>query len=252
MSHLYENDIFIARMNDLANKAVKTGFAASKFLTPTESQNVAEHFSRRSDVALIMDGGVEGVERVRAIFTNPDWGGYDRTELFAALKVAHRPQDTLGHRDILGALMALGIERETIGDIIVLESYAAFVCLPEFCGYIAENLTKAGRVGIDISEISIDELPGHKEDLTIKTDTVASLRLDVVLCSAFGLSRAKVAELITTGVVSVNHQNCLCPDKEVNEQSLLSVRGYGRVKLMEVGGVSRKGRTFIRIGVYGR
>ncbi|MDR0491914.1 MAG: hypothetical protein LBH28_11795 [Oscillospiraceae bacterium] len=252
MSHINENDILIARMNDLAGKAVKNGFSASKFLTPAESQSVAEHFSRRRDIALTFDGGFDGAERTRAVFTNPDWGGYERADLFAALKVAFRPQDTLGHRDVLGALMGLGIERETIGDIVIKGSFAAFVCLPELYGYIAENLTKAGRIGIDISKISIDELPDREEELVIKTDTVASLRLDAVLSAALGLSRTKAAELIATGVVSVNHQNCLRPDKEVDEQSLLSARGYGRAKLLEVGGVSRKGRTFIKIGVYGR
>ncbi|MCL1832809.1 MAG: YlmH/Sll1252 family protein [Oscillospiraceae bacterium] len=247
-----ENDILLVRMNDLASKAIKTGCAASKFLSPAEAQSAAERFSRRRDVMLAFDGGYEGAERTRAIFTNPDWGNYERTELFAALKIVHRPQDVLGHRDILGALMGLGIERGTIGDILVNEPFAAFVCLPELGGYIAEHFTKAGRMGIEASVISLDELPVHEEELTIKTDTVASLRLDAVLCAAFGLSRTKVVEYIIAGRVSLNHQLCLKPDKEVSEQSLLSVRGLGRVKLMEVGGVSRKGRSFVKIGLYGR
>ena len=247
-----ENDILIAHMNDLASKAVKTGFAASKFLTPAESQSVSEHFSRRKDTALIVDGGFEGAERTRAVFTNPDWGEYNRADLFSALKVSHRPQDTLGHRDILGALMSLGIEREIVGDIIIDEAAAAFVCLPELSGFIIENFTKAGRVGLDISTISLDELPARQEELTIKTDTVASLRLDAVLSAAFGISRTKAAELIIAGSVSFNHQACLRADKEVSADSLISIRGLGRAKLLEIGGLSRKGRSFIKIGVYGR
>ena len=245
-----ENDILIARMNDLAIRAIKTGFAASKFLTPAESQSLIGHFSRRRDAVLTVDGGFEGAERVRAVFTNPDWGGYERADLFTALKVAHRPQDTLGHRDILGALMALGIERDTIGDIVIDEATAAFVCLPELGGYIIDNFTKAGRVGLEISAIGLDELPAREEELTIKTDTVASLRLDAVLSAAFGMSRTKAAELIIAGRVSLSHQVCLRTDKEVGENSLLSVRGLGRAKLLEIGGVSRKGRSFIKIGVY--
>ena len=210
-----ENDILIAHMNDLASRAIKTGFAASKFLTPAESQSVSEQFLRRKGTTLIIDGGFEGAERTRAIFTNPDWGGYKRTDLFTALKVTHRPQDTLGHRDILGALMALGIKRETVGDIIIDETDAALVCLPELGGYIIENFTKAGRVGLEVSAIGLDELPIREEELAIKTDTVASLRLDAVLSAAFGMSRTKAAELIATGRVSYNHQVCLRTDKEV-------------------------------------
>ena len=249
---MIENDILIAHMNDLASKAVKTGFAASKFLTPAESQSVSEHFARRKDVTLIVDGGFEGAERTRAVFTNPDWGEYERSDLFIALKVAHRPQDTLSHRDILGALMALGIERETVGDIIIHEAVAALVCLPELAEYIIENFTKAGRVGLEVRVIGLDELPAHAEELTIKTDTVASLRLDAVLSAAFDMSRTKTAELIATGRVSFNHQVCLRTDKEVDVDSLLSVRGLGRAKLLEIGGLSRKGRSFIKIGIYGR
>jgi RNA-binding protein YlmH len=252
MSNTCENDILIARMSDLASRAVRTGLAASKFLTPTESQSVSMHFSRRKDATLIVDGGFEGAERARAVFTNPDWGEYERTALFTALKVVHRPQDTLSHRDILGALMALGIERETIGDIIVDEAVAAFICLPELGGYIVENFTKAGRVGLEVSVIGLDELPVREEELTMKTDTVASLRLDAVLSAAFGISRTKAAELITAGRVNLNFQECLRTDKEVAMDSLLSVRGLGRAKLLEIGGLSRKGRSFIKIGIYGR
>lgn len=250
--HLEAKDLLIGHMDDLAIKAVKTGCAASKFLTPAETQTIAAHFSRRHDVTLSLDGGYDGAERMRAIFINPDWGDYDRGELLVALKITYRPQDTLGHRDILGALMALGIERDTIGDIIVDGPPAALVCLPEISGYITENLTKAGRVGISVSDIALDELPSRTEELTIKTDTVASLRLDAVLSAAFGLSRSMASEIIAAGLVSLNHEPCFQPAKELSEGAVLSVRGLGRTVLTEVGGSSRNGRIFIRIGLYGR
>jgi RNA-binding protein YlmH len=88
-----------------------------------------------------------------------------------------------------------------------------------------------------------DYLLAHMEDLAdkvAKTDTVASLRLDAVLCAAFGLSRTKAAELITAGRVNLDYQLCIQPAKELNEGTLLSVRGMGRAKLLEVGGVSKK------------
>jgi RNA-binding protein YlmH len=246
------NDILLGHMDDIAVKAVKSGCAASRFLTPSERRDVAEYFSRRRDVTLLFDGGYEGAERSRAVFLNPDWGEYKRSKLLTALKITHRPQDTFGHRDILGALMALGIERDTVGDIVIDEYSAALICLPELSGYIIENLTKAGRVGISLSEISLDELPVMQEELTVKTDTVASLRLDAVLCAAFGLSRTKATELIASDRVSLDHQSCMQPAKELTEGAMLSVRGLGRAKLLEVGGVSKKGRTFIRIGLYER
>ncbi|MCL2425070.1 MAG: YlmH/Sll1252 family protein [Oscillospiraceae bacterium] len=247
-----DSNILIARMDDLATKAIKIGVAASKFLTPADATNVVEHFTHRRDVSLCFYGGFDGAERTRAIFTNPDWGECERTKLFTALKISYRVQDTLGHRDILGALMALGIKREALGDIVVDESFSLFICLPEMATFITENFTKAGRVGLQISQVGLDEIPDCEEDLTIKTCTVASLRLDAVLSAAFGVSRTKATELIATKQVSLNHQICEKNDREVGENSLLSVRGMGRVKLLEIGGISRKGRSFIKVGIYER
>jgi RNA-binding protein YlmH len=246
-----QRDLLLSHMEDLAEKASKTGSAASRFLTPAEAQSVANYFKNKR-TSLVFDGGFEGAERVRAVFSNPDWGESGQDRLIAALKIEYRTQDTLTHRDVLGALMALGIERDTVGDIVCEEGITVLVCLPELSGYIIENLAKAGRVGVAVSEIRIDEFPVKQEEQTVKTDTVASLRLDAVLCAAFGLSRTKGAELIAAGRVSLDHQICLQPAKELNEGALLSVRGLGRGKLLEVGGTSRKGRIFIRIGLYGR
>ena len=244
-------DLLISRMEDLAKKAMKTGCAASRFLTPTEAHSVSEYFMHKR-VNLSFDGGFADAERVRAVFLNPDWGKHDREALFSALMFEFRPQDTLGHRDVLGALMALGIERDTIGDIVITGNTAATVCLSELSGYIMENLSKAGRIGISTKKVDLDELPLRQEELTIKTDTVASQRLDAILSAAFGLSRTKASELVNAGNVSLDYQACMQPAKEVGEGALLSVRGLGRAKLLEVGGMSRKGRIFVRIGLYGR
>ena len=243
-----QNSIMLAHMDDLAVKAVKTGCAASRFLTPAEAQAVAARFAKRRDVAVAFDGGYEGAERVRAVLLNPNWGEYERAGLFHALKIEAPPQESLGHRDILGAAMALGVERAAIGDIT--ESPLALICLPELSGYIAENLTKAGRAHIRMSDMDLLELPARVEDLSVKTDTVASPRLDAVLGAAFGLSRGKASELIETGRVSLNHELCQQPAKEVGEGAILSIRGMGRAKLVEVGGVSKKGRYFIKVGLY--
>ena len=243
------NDVLISRAEDLAIKAVKTGSAASRFLTPAEAKIVASRFRNRNDVELTLDGGYKNAERVRVVFLNPGWGRYDRAELFCAFRIIVPPQETLGHRDILGALMALGIERDTIGDII--ESPLTVICLPELSGYIDENFTKVGRAQVKLSKVDLSELAPREPSFTEKEDTVASLRLDAVLGAAFGLSRSKAAELIATGRVSLDHEPCIQPAKELREGALISVRGLGRAQLLECGGVSKKGRIFVRIGIFG-
>lgn len=243
-------DFFIDHMEDLALKAIKTGCVASRFLTSSEAYKINNYFTNRKDVKFLIDGGYNGAERVRAIFLNSDWGEYDCNNFFVALSITFRPQYTLGHRDILGTLMALGIERDTIGDIIAKSSPSTLICLPEISDYIISNMTKVGGVGITISKSPLHEIV-HKEQITrTKTDTVASLRLDSVICVAFGFSRSRAAEIISSKLVSLNHEVCVQSSKEVYEGSIFSVRGFGRAKLISVNGTSKKGRTFIKIGLY--
>ena len=249
-------DLLISRMEDLAGKAAKTGCAMSRFLTTAESARVGSYFSRRKDVSLAFEGGARGAERARAVFLNPDWGAYDREYAVAALKIAVPPQEKTvpGHRDILGSLMGLGIKRETVGDILEAGDGTPpiILCLPELCDYIAENLTQIGRAHVAVSRIALGELPARAETLAEKTDTVASLRLDAVLCAAFGISRGKAAGFIEACRVSLNHELCEAPAKEVAEGAVISVRGLGRARLLEIGGMSKKGRIFVRIGLYGK
>jgi RNA-binding protein YlmH len=242
--------LMIGHMEDLATKAVRNGCAASRFLTPAEAHHVSIHFAKNNNVSLSFDGGYEGAERVRAVFLNPDWGDYIRSDLIAAFTVSVPIQESVGHRDLLGAVMALGIERDTIGDII--ESPLVFLCLPELGGFIKQELKSAGRAKVSLSGIPLGKLPDRKDDLTVRTDTVASLRLDAVLGSAFGLSRSKAAQIIESGSVNLNHEECRDCTKTVSEGAILSIRGMGRAKLLEIGGSSKKGRTFIKTGFYGR
>jgi RNA-binding protein YlmH len=144
--------------------------------------------------------------------------------------------------------MALGIERSAIGDIV--EDPLALICLPELGGFISENLIKAGRAHIHLTQMKISEIPPRAENLLVKTDTVASLRLDTVLGSAFGLSRSKSLALIKAGRVSLNHEECLQSAKIVAKDMIISVRGLGRAKLLEIGGTSKKGRIFVKVGLY--
>jgi RNA-binding protein YlmH len=103
---------------------------------------------------------------------------------------------------------------------------------------------------VSVSPASLDDLPTRAENLAEKTDTVASLRLDAVLCAAFGLSRGRAAGFIEAARVSLNHEPCFSPAKEVAGGAVIAVRGLGRAKLLEIGGVSKKGRIFVRIGIY--
>jgi len=244
-------DLLISRMEDLAAFADQRGAAASRFLTPAQREQVSQYFSNRKDVRLGFDGGFEGAERTRAVFLNPEWGTCDRETLIAAFKIEYRQKDTVGHRDILGSLLGLGIERDTIGDIDAKHVPAVFVCLSEIGDFISENLTKIGRVGIQVTRINPEVLPAKAEIMEVKNVTVASMRLDAVVSAAYGVSRTEASRLITIGLIRYNHVVCQQQTKVVTEGAILSARGHGRAKIIEVCGTSRKGRMIIKIGVHG-
>ena len=239
----------IAHMTDLAARAVKAGAAHSKFLTPSEAEEARRYFIRRNDVTLTFDGGFADAERTVVIFANAEWGGVEREDVLAALSLMYRKQDHIAHRDILGAILALGIERGAVGDIC-LGNPSYVVCLRYMADFIRDNLKQVGRVGLAVEREPLSALPKITHTLDEKTGTVASLRFDAVTAAIFNLSRGVAAEYIVQGNAQLAHRICEDASEAVSVGEIISVRGLGRAKLLEIGGQSRKGRYWIKFGVY--
>jgi len=213
-----------------------------KFITPAEAAEALRVFGPR----VALEGGFRDAERVIPVFA----GEYDPEAHLAAIRLAFRPQDVLSHRDVLGAALGLGLERDVLGDIFVGEGEAWLVCLARMAGYIIENLQQAGKVGLWAERIPLAALPEATKTLREQRGTVASLRLDAVLAEAFRCSRGDAEELLAQGLVQLRHEICLKGDAKVREGDIISVRGKGRVKLLQAGEVSRKGRVWVTVGHY--
>ncbi|MDR2671054.1 MAG: hypothetical protein LBC26_04975, partial [Oscillospiraceae bacterium] len=191
------DDNLLPHFDDLARKACRQGRAVSGFLSPAEQTLVTQHFARRRDVNVVFEGGFPGAVRAVAILTEPDWGDAgDPGELLACIKVDHRPQDEIGHRDILGALMAMGVERRAVGDIVAGGPPAYFLCRRTLARFFLDQVVRIGRAGTALSEVPLSEIPIRTETLRAKTVSVSSPRLDTLVGGAFGLAREKAASLI--------------------------------------------------------
>ena len=145
------------------------------------------------------------------------------------------------HRDLYGSLMGLGIERELFGDLVMGEGKAYVCCLPALAQRLPDEWQSAGRFSIHASmkeEPPVLQVEKGQE----RWDTVPSLRLDCVLQSSLNMSRSRAAELVRQGLVMVDHQPEERVDRLLKEGSLLSVRGFGRVRLVSVGEPTKKGR----------
>ena len=242
------------RLNELALRAQHTGrVCATRFLEPSTLVAVNAAASR-AGVKIALWGGYEGAERCVAAFyagDSPEAGDWP----VVALRLQWNAKfANPGHRDLLGATMGLGIEREMTGDI-AMGTYRDAPCaylfaLEEVADYIAANLDSAGRASLKVSVATETPqlIPPEGESLRL---TVQQQRLDAVLAAACRLSRSEAQRLIAAGLVKLNHVPQLRPDARLSEGDLISARGYGRVKVTAFQGESRRGRQVVQVFRYG-
>lgn len=236
------------RLDELAARVSRTGIPAfTMFLSPAEA-GWAQASANRQRVSVSFRGGYEDAERVIACF-------YDDCEPpeddpIVALEMSWPHQSAPGHRDVLGSVMGLGIKRSCIGDIVLQAERGYLFADRQMADHIAQSLLSAGRTRLQIRPM--DELPKLEPPKGVeKRDTVSSLRLDAVVAAGLDLSRGDAAELIAAGHVKLRHLPTERTDARVQEGDAISVRGYGRLVVEEVGNPTKKGRLPLRLIRYG-
>nr|WP_302651819.1 YlmH/Sll1252 family protein [uncultured Agathobaculum sp.] len=193
-------------------------------------------------------GGYADAERGIYLFY-PDYMDADTARAAAPLALlrAHkRREDKLTHRDYLGALMGLQIDRSVVGDILVHEEGADILVLEDMADFILLHFAKAGRKQISLTREPLAEIKAAAHTEKEGTGSVASPRLDSVVALVFGLPRKEAQAKIEHGLVFLNNVPCLKPERQVAEGDRLTVRGVGRARVEAFGGTSRKGRVFIQ------
>lgn len=170
--------------------------------------------------------------------------------VLCALQIIGSGYRTLSHRDYLGSLLALGIERSVIGDIAVLDDHTAVLFVKAaMADYLTTALERIASDKVHVRLLSEDEARQTPDTRKweVFSDTVASLRLDGIVAAAVNLSRDKAKQLVTGGFVDVNFRPCDAPDTELTPGTYLSIRGHGRYFFSDVDGTSKKGRIRIRL-----
>ncbi|HIT31723.1 MAG TPA: RNA-binding protein [Candidatus Enterenecus stercoripullorum] len=248
-----EERVVLARVLDQMERAQRRAIPCpTQFLSPAQRSAAEPLLAACGHPRHLFAGGYEGAERTICVFL-PDWQeveNYDAGEELCAIEAVFPPNTELSHRDILGGLMGIGLTREKVGDILVLEGKAQIVALKETGPIILSQFDQAGRYRLKLREIPLSQLSPAPVQVKVVHDTVATLRLDAVLASGFSIARGKAAGLISGGRVSVNHRECVKADKTVAEGDVLTCRGLGKCVVKTVGGQSRKGRIIIEIERY--
>ncbi len=247
-----ETELLLSMIDDKMQKCENEyTMTHTRFLNLSERSAAAAH-CRGLLPAHVFHGGYPDAERT-VLFFLPDYlDGIPAEEDPLCVISCRTPNGSraLTHRDYLGSLLALGLERDVIGDILVSENGAQIVVMRTIADYLLANYEKAGSTPLKISVGSLDTLiPPIRKTETVR-ESVASVRLDNMLCAAFGLSRSAAAEAISKKLVFVNDTEMSKPDVRLCEGDKLVLRGKGKAHFKELSGTTRKGRLSVIFELY--
>ncbi|EMR07589.1 photosystem II S4 domain protein [Bhargavaea cecembensis DSE10] len=220
------------------------------FLDPRQ-RHIVRAVAGTGDLVITESGGLPEAERKRMMIA-PSYFEVQPEDYEISVMEIRYPSKfiEIGHRDVLGSLTGLGIDRARFGDIRTGDGVIQFAADRSLADYLAANLQAVGKAKVRVSEVDTAEsllpLTERYEEASI---TVSSLRLDTVLAGALNLSRQKAATLIQSGRVKVNHAVRESVSFELSDSDLLSVRGHGRIRIEEIGGRTKKERIRLIIGM---
>lgn len=239
------DELFCSKIDDAVSlcftrqKPVFTQFFSERKQALAKEYLLSRHFEN-----FAFWGGCDNSERrvLGIFFDDSDYGAFP----ISAVEFAYRKCDELTHRDFLGTIMSLGIERDTVGDILVESGRCVVFLKSELKDYVVSQISKIGRTGVRISEPDLSRLPkgrGTEEN----SFTVSSLRLDNIVAAVCGLSREKTGKTILSGDVSLNFKTEQNVSRILKQGDTFTIRGKGKFTLNNILGVTKKGRLKISV-----
>ena len=241
------------RFKELYDKADRGGYYTfTDFLGLAEQSALTEVTAKLYRGAIDTFGGAEGAERVMVRFGNPEEIGYETPYPIACVSVEPLSQkfaDKLTHRDFLGALLNLGIERSTLGDIIIRENVGYVFAEEKMAEFITSELSRVKRT--DVKAKIVDTLPeGELYKTEEKRIQIQSERLDAVVAKVYSLSREDAQTLVKRSLVFVNGKETTSSSYTPKNGDKISVRGHGRFIYQGFDSTSRKGKLNAIVSVY--
>lgn len=245
-----------AKFEDLLERSEKFGCACTRFLSPKESFFLLKYIKfHHPDIKFLVDGGYPDAER-KLIFVLSDF--FDESFIFKEdhyrlMRIEGSGYYDNSHKDYLGALLGLGLEREMIGDICIDGNSAYVFVLPKICEFLLSvpcPLVTVGRDKVKVSSVSFDVANAFKRDYEKIPTLVSSLRLDCVVCALTGLSREKCDKAIASGLVTHNYEIASRSHVQVKDGDIISVRGHGKFLINVTDQTTKKGKIKINAMKY--
>ncbi|MBQ7431897.1 MAG: RNA-binding protein [Lachnospiraceae bacterium] len=247
-----EEQLFCRRLQELADISDRRNIPTySDFLSLNEQ---SLFWQMRQDFFFV-DVTLEGLhpmaERKIACF-QPKGAGADAPAPLSVVEmtpVNRKFSEELTHRDYLGTLIGLGIDRKKLGDIFISEQTAYAICMDSLASYICDNLTRVRHTNVSCKMVSPEAIQVEQNRKQV-SGTVASFRIDALTALAFRLSRGKAADAVSAEKVFVNGRLVTSPGTVLKEGDIVSVRGMGRYVFVQAGGQTKKGRYGAELEVY--
>lgn len=233
---------------DKANGTLKNyDVRSSDFFNPFEIENAIAILNSTDELKYTVDGGYKESER-KVVFIYPFYMEYeDIEETLRFIQIEGNFKfKSISHKDYLGSLLNLGIKREKVGDIIIHDNFCQVIVSNDICDFILMNLEKVARNSVKLKEISRKEIIYNPPNFKEISFTVSSSRLDCIISGLYNISRQESSKLINAEKVQVNYEKITSCSKEIKSGSIISVRGKGRSKIINIGELTKKGKIRVQ------
>ncbi len=245
------DNFFINHIKDLSQRSSKKNiYTYTNFLNSEEQNEIIKNKKILNFYTLF--GGTNGTERNMLRFGNEDELYYSEDFPIDCIKIEPKNKkfaDELNHRDFLGAIMNLSIEREHIGDIVIKENRAFVFVTKKMSSFICDNLTRIKHTEVQCSYTDFDNTSSlftTEERIIISS----SSRADCIICAVYNLSRSTADTLFSAKKIFINSSQCENSSKTLKENDIVSVRGFGKFIVGKELSTTKKGRIKYSVNVY--
>ena len=248
-----ESKLFRNRLQELADRAYRTGqYTFTDFLNLAELSAYHQMERELSYASPKCFGGADSCERCIIGFGSEEELGYPKVFPIRLLEVSaiqEKFADHLTHRDFLGSVLGLGINREKVGDLFLRDNHGIIFAHESVSDYIRENLGYVKHTRVNVTEL--EEIPADLAPRLTDTEIIVSgNRIDGVMAKLFSLSREEAQNLVKKGDVYINGREILQTSKELKPGDIISVRHFGRFLFVGEGSHTRKDRLYLHLKMY--
>ncbi len=249
-----DDKILLFKILDKIKETNNNEYVCTNFYNMNEINLIKQYINYKNMYIL---GGEEYNERNVIVIFNQNIDEINTEEIISSelsyIKIEYEKffkNADISHRDVLGTILSLGINRELIGDIYLNNNCSYVITKKEISKYLIDNLNKIKNIKVKLKEVEKNDLEFDDCDKKEEKILVSSMRLDNIISSSLNTSRSKIEDLFSQNKVFVNWKIINKKDKIVKIHDVISIRGIGRIIIKESTGISKKGKIILNVEIY--